>query len=236
MLPNLNMPEFKAELPSNGKQVFFRPFLVKEEKSLLIALEGGDTEEIENTILNTLANCVKLNEEEILNLPVIDIEYLFLQLRCKSVDNVVKLSVSHQENANCDHKTQYDLDLNKVETVKDPNHSNKIMLNDNVGVTMKYPTLKVARQIEAASGSSITSIFDTVASSIDLVFDEENVYDTFTHDEAINFLENLDKVQFGKIVDFFNTAPALEYEINYVCEKCNNPEKIKLRGLQNFFG
>jgi hypothetical protein len=236
MLPNLNMPEFKAELPSNGEQVFFRPFLVKEEKSLLIALEGGDKEEIENTVLNTLASCVKLEHDKILNLPIIDVEYLFLQLRCKSVDNVVKLSLSHQNNLDCDHKTQYDLDLNKVEVVKDPNHSNKIMLNDKIGVTMKYPTLKVARQIEASAGSSIASIFDTVASSIDLVFDEENVYDTFTHNEVVEFLENLDKVQFGKIVDFFNTAPALEYEISYVCEKCNTPEKIKLRGLQNFFG
>ena len=236
MLPNLNLPEFVTNLPSNNREVRFRPFLVKEEKILLMALEGGDSKEIENAVIRILCNCIELTEEEVNDLPPFDIEYLFLQLRAKSVDNIVNLRLSHKGKEKCDHVTEYSLNLNDIKVVTDENHSNKIFLTDTAGVVMAYPSMSSTKGIEDASqNSAVHSMFEMIAAGIKMVFDKDSVYEDSTHEEKVEFVENLNKNQFEKILDFYRTVPTVSHDIGFTCEQCGGSESITLRGLSSFF-
>ena len=236
MLPNLNLPEFITELPSNNQKVNFRPFLVKEEKILLMAMEGNDIAEIENAVIKILCNCVSLSEDEVAELPPFDIEYLFMQIRAKSVDNVVKLRLSHKDKEMCDHATSYELDLNDIKVVTDPNHNKKIMLTDTAGIVMRYPSMKNMEGLQdAVNESAVNSMFETIAKGIAMVFDDINVYEDSSMQERIEFLENLNKDQFEKVLQFYKTMPVLSHDITYICEKCGQEETVSLRGLASFF-
>lgn len=232
MLPNINSPEFSLDLPSSGKTVFFRPFLVKEEKILLMALEGNKKEEIDNALAQILTNCVKY-DGDVMDLPFIDLEYIFVNIRAKSIDNIIKLRVGHKDTANCNHLTDYEIDINDVE-VENLDNDNKIMLNDSVGLVMKYPTLKTTNFI-LESKSNIDNIFSTIAACIDYVFDNESVYEDATFEEKMSFVENMSKQQFEKVMDFISKLPTLKYDIKYTCDVCSREEHITLRGMQNFF-
>lgn len=234
-LPNITTPEFKLQLPSNNETVFFRPFLVKEEKALLIALESNDPDEIENVVINTIKNCLKY-EKNIDELPYFDIEYIFLQLRSKSIDNIVNFKLNHRLDVNCNHRTDYKLNLNQINVVFEKNHSKNIKLTDSVGVIMRYPSIKMLKNVSTLNTTSnIDKIFSTVASCIESVYDSDSVYENFTIEEIKTWLENLNKTQFQKIVDFFEFMPSLSYTIDYTCEKCGTRETIPLKGLQSFF-
>ena len=236
MLPNLNLPEFITTLPSNSREVSFRPFLVKEEKILLMALEGGDPKEIENSVIKILCNCVSLSKEEVDELPPFDIEYLFLQLRAKSVDNIVKLRLFHKDREKCDHVTDYELDLNDINVVTEEGHSNRVMLTDTAGVVMRYPSMKNTKGLEeAVNNSTIDGMFETVATGIQMVFDHDTVYEDSTHQEKREFIENLNKNQFDKLMDFYRTIPTVSHDISFTCEKCGETETINIRGLASFF-
>lgn len=235
-LPNISAPEFKTVLPSNRKDVFYRPFLVKEEKILLMALQGGEEDEINNAVLQIMKNCVKLDEQEIVNLPYYDIEYLFLQLRSKSIENIINLNLRHRSEIECEHVTKYELNLDEVNVEFIDKHTNKIMLTDSVGVVMRYPTISNTSDIASKlNDENIENIFEFIASSIETVFDNETVYEDHTHKELLEFISNLNKDQFLKIIEFYNTMPALRHTIEYTCEQCGEAEKIELRGLQSFF-
>ena len=236
MLPNLNLPEFITKLPSDEREVNFRPFLVKEEKILLMAMEGGDSKEVENAVIKILCNCINLTEKEVNELPPFDIEYLFLQIRSKSVDNVVKLRLSHKDKEKCDHATEYQLNIDDIEVFTDPKHNKKIMLTDTAGVVMRYPSMKSTEGLQdAVNESAVDSMFETIAKGIEMVFDNDTVYEDSTIPEKIQFLENLNKDQFEKILDFYRTMPVLTHSITYICEKCGQEETITLRGLSSFF-
>ena len=232
MLPDINSPEFSLELPSSGKSIFYRPFLVKEEKILLMALEGNKKEEIDNALSQILTNCVKY-DGDVMDLPFIDLEYIFVNIRAKSIDNIIKLRVGHKDNTECSHLTEYEIDINDLE-VENLDIDNKIMLNDSVGLMMKYPTLKTTNFI-LESSSNIDNIFSTVAACIDYVFDNDSVYENSTIEEKMNFVENMNKQQFERVMEFISKLPTLKYDICYTCEACGKEEKITLRGMQNFF-
>ena len=232
MLPNLNMPEFSLELPSSGETIFYRPFLVKEEKMLLMALEGDKKEEIDNILIQVLKNCV-VYDGDIEELPFVDLEYIFVNLRAKSIDNIINLKVKHQNNSECTHSTDYQINLNDV-TVEDMNKDRKVMLTDNVGTMMKYPTLKATSFLSNQS-STIDNIFLSVAACIDYIFDSDDVYENAPIEEKISFVENLNKTQFEKIMKFMQSIPTVSYTIKYTCQACNKDEEIKLKGIQNFF-
>lgn len=232
MLPNINTPEFSLELPSSGKTVFYRPFLVKEEKILLMALEGKVKSDIDNALSQILTNCVRY-DGDVMELPFIDLEYIFVNIRAKSIDNIVKLRIGHNDNSECKHLTDCEIDINDIE-VENIDTDNKVMLNDTVGILMKYPTLKTTDFI-LESESKIDNIFSMVAACIDVVFDDENVYENTTMEEKIDFVENMSKQQFENVMKFVSNLPTLKYEINFTCEMCNNKEQVILRGMQNFF-
>ena len=234
MLPVINTPEFETTLPSNGKKIKYRPFLVKEEKVLFMALEGGDIGEISNAVTRVINACTNdaINAEE---LAYFDVEHLFLQLRSKSVGEVVELNLRHVE-GECNHITPYVIKIDDIKVEKKPGHTNKIQLTDQVGVKLKYPTLKSQSKVHSVEElNNLEKLLEFIADSIDVVYDQNNVYENFTSQEAKTFVEGLNKQQFEKIMDFYITMPKLSHTIKYTCAKCNKEEKIRLEGLSSFF-
>lgn len=234
MLPVINTPEFETTLPSNGKKVKYRPFLVKEEKVLFMALEGGDISEISNAVTRVINACTndKLNAEE---LAFFDVEYLFLQLRSKSVGEVVDLNLRHLE-GECKHVTPVSVNISTINVEKKPGHTNKIQLTDQIGVKLKYPTLKSQSKIHSVEElNNLEKLLEFIADSIEVVYDQNNVYDSFTLQEAKAFVEGLNKQQFEKVMDFYNTMPKLTHTIQYTCPSCGKEEKLRLEGLSSFF-
>lgn len=235
-LPLINAPEFKTILPSSKQEVYYRPFLVKEEKILLTALEGREQDEIINAVIRILENCVRLEDAIIRKLPYYDIEFLFLQIRAKSIDNIIKLNLRHGSDVECDHTTAFELNLDDVGVIVPEEHTNKIMLNDTVGIKMIYPTIDSLEKTEMLMNSGkVDDLFTFFADNIEMIFDENDVYENSTTAEKIEFIENLNKEQFNKIVSFYQTMPYLGYDIKYTCSECGKDELIPMRGLQSFF-
>ena len=234
-LPIIATPEFKTEIPSTEQEIFFRPFLVKEEKVLLVAVESGEYSEVKNAMRKILNSCIITEGIDVYKLPSYDIEFLFLQLRARSVSDIIEFSLRHAGNNECQHVTKYELNLNDIKIEKKENHEKRIMLTDSVGVIMKEPTIEISERINELYDTNIDRIFGFVAESIEMIFDNEELYEDFTKEEVISWLEGLNKEQFEKIIRFFTTMPTLRHEIRYTCEKCGEEERIVLEGLQSFF-
>jgi len=232
-LPTITTPEFKTKLPSTGEDLFFRPFLVKEEKILLMAQEGKDKNEIQKAVINILEECIK-TPITVEDLPLFDIEWLFIQLRSKSVSEVVDLKIKHVENKECGYLNPVEVNLEELEMTKDPNHNHIVMINDDIGVTMRYPSLKLIGD-KNPEGMDPSVIFDIICSCIQNVFDKDQVYNEFTKEEIDKFIGDLDQKQLGKFMDFFKTMPKIEHTIKYKCEKCGQDVEHKLNGLVDFF-
>lgn len=228
-LPSIATPEFITTIPSTGQEIRYRPFLVKEEKILLMALEGKDQKEITNAIVRLLDSCI-LDEVDVSKLATFDIEYLFIQLRGKSVGEVVELTLSHTE-SECKHRTKYNINLDEIKVQGDIKDG-KVMITDEIGVKMRYPT------IIGASGVSVDNtngVFELIAGCIEFIFDSENVYSDFTPKEMDEWLGHLSQSQFKKISDFFEGMPSLKYNLKWKCESCGEEDEILLEGLQSFF-
>lgn len=236
-LPMQTTPTFNLTIPSSGKNVRFRPFLIKEEKALLIAQQTEDMKVMVETLRGVLKSCV-LDDIKVNDLATFDLEYMFLQIRGKSVGETVDLIFQCDE----DHGEQNEkarvkivIDLSAIEVQKDPNHSNKIPLFNGVGVVMKYPTLELAE--EMSDLSNIEDIFSLVAESIDYIYDDEELY--YAHEtkkeELLQFLNNLTTEQFLKVQAFFESMPKLSYEVDYKCPICGKEHHKVVEGLSNFF-
>lgn len=233
-LPNLNTPRYELNLPSTGEKIQYRPFLVKEEKLLLVAKESEDAKEITDATLQMINNCTyeKLNLK---SLPLFDIEYLLLKIRSKSVGEKSKLRLVAQD----DKVTVVDVevDLSKIEVVIDNKHTNKIILDGEkkLGIVFAYPTYEIASM--GLEGQDIHKMFDLVVSCVDHIFEGDTIYKAseYSSDELKNFLDNLNQKQFEKITDFFQTMPALVHEIEFTNPKTNVVTKMELKGLDNFF-
>jgi len=232
-LPQITTPEFTTTLPSTGEKLSFRPFLVKEEKILLMAQEGKDKNEIQKAVSNILEECIK-NPITVEDLPMFDIEWLFIQLRSKSVGEVIDLKIKHVENKECLHLNPIEVNLEELEMTKDPNHKNIIMIDDSIGVTMRYPTLKLLGDKDP-QGLDPSKILDIICDCVLNVFDKDQVYNEFTKDEIDKFVGDLDQKQLVKFMDFFKTMPKIEHTIKYKCEKCGQDVEHKLTGLVDFF-
>ena len=233
-LPQIATPEFETVVPSTKETIKFRPFLVKEEKILYMALEGGEQNEIYDAVRKILENCI-LSECNINKLSAFDVEYLFLQLRGKSVGEVITLKLRHpQEDSDCDHAEEVEIDIDSIKMKEDPRHNKVVKLDENLGIQFRYPTMNDV--IKVGEGKNeLTNTFDLIASCVDNVFDADNVYDDFTKEEIMSFIENLSKAQFEKASVFFDSMPKLQHEIEWTCSKCGKKEKITLEGLQSFF-
>ena len=234
-IPLMVTPEFVTEIPSTKQQIKFRPFLVKEEKILFMALEGGDGNEIINAVRNVLKNCILNEEVDVGALSTFDIEYLFLQLRGKSVGEVIELNLKHTDNNECKHVTPYEVKIDDINVTFPAGVTDKVMINDSVGIKLNYPSLESFKLSEEYTQANMDSIISFIADHVEFVFDQDNVYDQFTKKDVIEFIESLNSIQFQKITSFFNNTPVLKHEINWTCPSCGKEENIVLRGLQSFF-
>ena len=232
-LPQITTPEFTTTLPSTGERLSFRPFLVKEEKILLMAQEGKDKNEIQRAVINILEECIK-TPITIEDLPLFDIEWLFIQLRSKSVGEVIDLKIKHIENKECLHLNPIEVNLEELEMTKDPKHTNIINITDDIGVTMRYPSLKLVGD-KNPEGLDSTTVFNLICDCVLNVFDKDQVYNDFTKEEIDKFVGDLDQKQLLTFMEFFKTMPKIEHTIKYKCEKCGQDVEHKLNGLVDFF-
>ncbi len=235
-LPTVDLPTHELEIPSNKKKIKFRPFLVKEEKVLLLALESDNEKNIRDAVLSLLKGCIS-SRIKIDNLATFDLEYIFLNIRAVSVGEIVDINVTCQD----DEKTQvkYQLNLTDVQVTFPEGHSNKIMLTDDLGVIMRYPSFNrfVESQFQQKDVNEDT-VIEIIAESIDQIFQGEEVFDesTTTPKEFIEFVESLTTHQLEKIQKFFETAPRLEHSFKATNPKTGVESEYTLRGLQSFFG
>ena len=236
-LPKLSIPEFFAAIPSTDQEIKFRPFLVKEEKILYMALEGNNQRDIFNAIMNIIQACVLTPDVNFKNLTSYDLEYLFLMLRSKSVSEIIQFSVGHSNSeyvAACDHTTKVQINIDDLKVKKNPDHNHKVMLNDSLGIKLKDPQV-LSLNKNYSNMNEIDRIMDVIYDCVEYVYDADTVYEDFTKVELKDFIENLSKEQFERVVNFFNTMPKLSHEITFTCEKCNNTETVLVEGLQSFF-
>jgi hypothetical protein len=229
-LPLVATPEFTVIIPSTKEEVRFRPFLVKEEKLLLIALESNDSVEMARTIRKMIQSCI-ISDVNIDDLATFDIEYLFLQLRAKSVSEIIELRMRHV-NSEC--KGYKDIKIN-VEELKvsefDPNDK-KIFLTEDIGVVVKFPSLEDVSKYDLSNANDVMNM---IADCINYVFDKKEVYNEFTHKEIVDWLDQFKSSQLQNLVEFFNKIPKLEYDIEWECNLCGEKEKTHLEGLASFF-
>ena len=238
-LPKLTVPEYEAILPSTEKVIKYRPFLVKEEKILLTALEAEDDVAMADAIRQIVNNCVQ-GELDVVKLPTFDIEYLFLRLRAKSVGEKVSLGLRpwgcpNNEGKLCENSTEVEINLEEVKVIKEENHSSKIMLNNDIGVKMRYPDIKDINIVDV--DSAITGM-NVIKSCVDMIFTKEETHerDSFTEEELDEFIDSLNSEQFKKIKEFFDTMPTLRHTVKYKCETCGEEKETILQGLNSFFG
>ena len=233
-LPTVDLPTHELEIPSNKKKIKFRPFLVKEEKVLLLALESDNEKNIRDAVLSLLKGCIS-SRIKIDNLATFDLEYIFLNIRAVSVGEIVQMNVTCQD----DEKTQvmYNLNLTEAEVVFPEGHTNKIMLTDTLGVMMKYPSFDGFVESQFTEDKDF-DVIKVVAESIDQIFQGDDVFDesTTSKKEFIQFVESLTNEQLEKIQKFFETAPRLEHSFKATNPKTGVESEYTLRGLQSFFG
>ena len=242
-LPRIAVPKYTLTIPSTGKQVSYRPFLVKEEKILLIAMESDDEIQMTSAIQDIIGNCV-YDDLDVKSMPMFDIEYIFLQLRAKSKGEIIDLSF---DCGKCEKPITIQIDLTKIETTRTEGHDTKIPLSDDIGVIMKYPSMEI-QSIIKKENTDVENIFSTIISCIDSIWDKESVYATKDHtqQEINDFLESLPDDSFTKIQKFFDTVPVLKHEFELKCTSkngkgkkatiCGWKETKTLEGLGSFFG
>ena len=236
-LPMMNTPTYNLVIPSTETSVKYRPFLVKEEKALLIAQQSEDLMVMIDTLKGVVKTCV-IDKIDVDKLATFDLEYMFTQIRAKSVGEVIELIFPCDNDHGEDNekaRVKVSIDLTKLQVEKDSNHTNKIDLFDDVGVVMKYPTIDVMRKLDDTD--SIDNIFDVVAMSIDYIYQGEEIFyaKEQKHAEMLQFLNNLTSEQFVKIQNFFDTMPRIKKQIEYICPVCQKEHKKMLEGMQSFF-
>lgn len=232
-LPKIATPTFELTQPSTGKKLSYRPFLVKEEKMLLMARESGDKSDIYRAIKQIINNCVVEEGFDVNDVPLTDMEYIFIQLRSKSVDNMIKFQIRDEDDGEA-----YDIEVNLDEVeVQFPKekHDGVIKIDETHGVKMKYPSASISDSL-----SELETINDVmnqmVLECIECVFDEENTYpwDKETKEEKIKFIDSLPVDAYTRIEEFFDTAPYIEHIVTYKNSK-GDEKKIAFRTLNDFF-
>jgi hypothetical protein len=242
MLPKLDVPIYELTLISTGKKIRFRPFLVKEQKLLLMVSQDEDNKETINIVKQILKNCI-IDEINVDDLPTFDLEFLFLNLRARSVNEVVELKYrcnnfikdEKGEDSQCGSLEKFEVKLLDIKPIKGENHNNKIQLSEKMGVVMKYPTFEMVTKLNGKSEEEI--LMELLIECIDYVYDEDNIYKTkdLPKEEVIEFVDSMQQKDLEKIQEFFETAPKIKHVIDFGCKKCGYKEEIAVEGLQSFF-
>ena len=236
-LPKISTPTYELVLPSSGRKIKYRPFLVKEEKILIIALESQDQKQIATAIKQILASCILTKGTKVEKLSTFDIEYLFLNVRGKSVGEQIEVMVTCPD----DGKTQVPMSINidSIKVTKSKNHKSDIKLDDTYTLKMRYPSLdEFIKSNFSMDKMEVDDTFDLIASCIDQVYSEEESWtqEDCTSKELIEFLESLNSSQFKEIEKFFDTMPKLSHKVKVINPNTKVESEIVIEGLQSFFG
>ena len=235
-LPTLSTPTYELEVPSTKKKIKYRPFLVKEEKILLLAMETEDEKQMANAVKTILSNCIQTPRFKVDSLALFDIEYIFLNIRGKSVGETVDLQITCPD----DNQTVVDvsIDLDDIQVQKNAEHTNILKMNDDVSVVMKYPSMDLfIKNNMNDSGSEVDDVFEIASMCIDQIVDGEEVYETSNSSkkEITEFLEGMDTKQFLMVQKFFETMPKLSHTVKVTNPNTKVKSDVVIEGLASFF-
>lgn len=230
-LPQIKHPTFAIVIPSSKKEVRYRPFLVKEEKILLFAQQSSESKDIINAIKQIISNCIVTEGVDVESFTTYDIEYFFLQLRAKSVNDEVKLTYIDNEDQK---QYSFEVNLNDIQVIYPEGHDSRIEISDTASITLKEPVFSVLEAMKATTESELA--FEAVAKCIEKIESEGETYNVtdFSEEEVMEFVQSLDVMTFQKIQQFFDTMPRLEYVIMYK-NSMDHDRKIVLNSLNDFF-
>jgi hypothetical protein len=233
-LPRIDSPKYELRIPSSGDTVEYRPYLVKEEKLLMMAMETKDQQQMIRALRDVIAGCTE-GKIQANDLAMFDLEYVFLKIRGKSVGETTRVNLKCES---CDHKNEVEINLDEVEVQGEVKKNEKVALTDSVGVVLRYPTVKgIQKQLGKQGGDQSEVTMAAVASAIESIYDAENVYPTEDEkaEDVISFLDSLTSSQFKKISEYFEDMPRLKHEVIFNCKSCKEENSQTLEGLTNFF-
>ncbi len=236
-LPKISTPTYELELPSTGQTIKYRPFLVKEEKLLVIALESEDTKQITTAIKTVIKNCIETKGIKVESLPTFDIEYLFLNIRGKSVGEEIEVNIICPDDGETTVPVKILVD--DIQVQKNPEHNNKIKLDDSIMMEMKYPSLDqfIKSNFDLSADSTMDQSFELIGSCVDKIYTEDEVWAAadVTKKELMEFLDQMNSNQFKEIEKFFETMPKLSHTIKVKNPKTEVESDVVLEGLSSFF-
>ena len=239
-LPKLEVPTYELELPLSKKKIKYRPYLVKEQKALMMALESSDAKTIQHNVREILTVCTLSKDVDIDELPIVDIEYYFLQLRAKSVSEISESKYrcnNEVDDKVCGNIMEAKIDLTEIQPVQEEYVDPEIQLTEKITVKMKYPPFKLVK--DSIDMDDITEVtFNMLAQSIEYVYDGEQFHyaKEVPVQELVEFIEQLNQEQFEKLEKFFNSIPKLSKKIDMTCSKCGFEHHLDVEGLESFFG
>jgi hypothetical protein len=236
-LPKISTPTYELELPSTKQTIKYRPFLVREEKLLVLALESEDTKEITNAIKTVIKNCIETKNIKVESLPTFDIEYLFLNIRGKSVGEEIEVNIICPDDEETTVPVKIYIDDIKVQ--RDSEHNTKIKLDESIMMEMKYPSLDqfIKSNFDFTSDNTMEQSFELIATCIDKIFNEEEVWVAadVTKKELLEFLDQMNSNQFKEIEKFFETMPRLSHKVKVTNPNTKVESEVTLEGLSSFF-
>jgi hypothetical protein len=236
-LPKISTPTYELELPSTGQKIKYRPFLVREEKLLLIALESEDTKQITNAIKTVIKNCIETKSVKVETLPTFDIEYLFLNIRGKSVGEEIEVNIICPDDEET--TVQVKINVDDIQVQKNPEHSKQIKVDDFIMMEMKYPSLDqfIKSNFDFSADNTMDQSFELISSCIDKIYTDEEVWSTadVTKKELMEFLDQMNSTQFKEIEKFFETMPKLSHTIKVKNPVTEVEKEVVLEGLTSFF-
>lgn len=238
-LPKINTPTYDLTLPSTGKKIKYRPFLVREEKILIMAMESEDMTEITNAIVQILSDCIISKDVKVESLATFDIEYLFLNVRSKSVGETVDVNITCPDDGET--QVEMSIDIDSIKVQKNRGHKNIIKLDDELSLKLKYPSLEqfVENNFETTEGASeIGQSLSMITSCVEMIYNSEESWEAseYSKKEMDEFIEQLNTKQFKDVQKFFETMPKLKHEITVKNPKTKKENKVTLTGLNDFFG
>tara|TARA_B100001093_G_scaffold426287_1_gene420176 strand:- start:25867 stop:26592 length:726 start_codon:yes stop_codon:yes gene_type:complete len=237
-LPTIETPIFSLTLPSTKEEIQFRPFLVKEQKILMMAVESGNPKEIMTALKKVCGHCA-ITKIELNELPSFDLEYYFLNLRAKSIGEEIELNLSHQNGSTCEHVTNKKLNLLDVKIIENKEHKDNFLIDKerNLGVKMKYPQIDSNILDDIEKKSEIEIATEAVINCVDYIYDKDQMYKgkDYSKEDLLEFFENLTQDQFQGVASFFDTMPKLKHVVKWKCPKCGKEDELVLEGIGNFF-
>ena len=239
-LPKINTPTYELTLPSNKKKVKYRPFLVREEKILVLAMESGDQKQITDAIVEIISDCLLTKNVEVSKLPTFDIEYLFLNVRSKSVGETVEVNVTCPDDGKT--KVETSINIDDIKVVKDKNHKLIVQLDDKYSMKLKYPTLDqfIENNFDfemAEAKESVSAAMSMLSTCIDMIYDDQESWDASesTKEELDAFIDQLNTKQFQEVEQFFKTMPKLSHTLKVKNPQTDVESEVVLEGLASFF-